>query len=172
MNAPTNTAQVLTLHTPKETQHQSEKKWGKAVIGYGFSILPVLLFRAQARLGLDSNQMLVLLHLADHWWYQDNLPYPSKATLAGRMGLSERTVQRCITQLQKGGFLARRERFATHKGQLSNEYDLSGLVEKIQKLEPEFRAAREQNKRVGKRGDLSVAAQVFGKKNLDDAGKA
>lgn len=155
MTAQTISAEVVQLRPPKSTQQASEKKWGKAVIALGFSVLPSLLFKAQARLGLNSNQLVLLLHLAEHWWDRDRLPFPEKATLASRMGLSPRQVQRYLTELQTGGFIQRIERYAAHKGQQSNYYDLSGLVEKLSKLEPEFREVKEQAKRVGKRGGLS-----------------
>lgn len=157
MNAKTNTAEVVQLRPPKSTQQASEKKWGKAVIALGFSVLPSLLFKAQGRLGLNSNQLVLLLHLAEHWWERDRLPFPEKATLAERMGLSSRQVQRYLTDLETAGFIERIERFASHKGQQSNFYDLSGLVAKLSKFEPEFREAKEQAKRVGKRGGAAPA---------------
>lgn len=38
------------------------------------------------------------------------------------------------------------ERTAIHRGKISNEYDLSGLVEKLKVLEPQFREAAEDAK--------------------------
>lgn len=155
MNAKTNTATVVPLR-PKAGQQASEKKWGKAVMGLGFSIVPSLIFRAQARLGLSPVQLALLLHLADYWWHRAQMPYPSKAALAARMNLSSRQIQRYLTELEEGGFIKRVERFASHKGQQSNEYDLTGLVKKLQKLEPEFSEVKEQAKRVTKRGGLAA----------------
>jgi len=42
------TVKVVELR-PKEGQQSSEKTWGKSVIDLGFSIIPSLIFRAQAR---------------------------------------------------------------------------------------------------------------------------
>lgn len=156
MSTKQNTATVVPLHPKKERLQSSEKKWSKAVMDLGFSILPSLIFRAQARLGLSPVQLVVLLHLADHWWDKERLPFPSKALLAERLNLSERQIQRYLTELEQGGFIKRVERFAGHKGQQSNGYDMTGLVEKLKKLEPEFREAEEQRKQVAKRGGLAA----------------
>lgn len=109
----------------------------------GFCVLPSLIFRAQRRLGLNPTQLAVLLQLADFWWDAGRKPFPKKADLAERLNLSERQVQRHIADLEDAGFVTRIERRAIHRGKISNEYDLSGLVTKLKALEPEFRAAAE-----------------------------
>jgi hypothetical protein len=122
MNAKSN---VVPLR--QKAERESEKKWGRAVMDLGYSMIPSLIFRAQARLGLSPTQLVVLLHLADYWWHRAQMPFPSKAALAERMGLSDRQIQRYLTELENGGFIERVERFAGHKGQQSNEYNMSGL---------------------------------------------
>ena len=143
----------------QKAERESEKKWGRAVMDLGYSMVPSLIFRAQARLGLSPTQLVVMLHLADYWWHRAQMPFPSKAALAERMGLSERQIQRYLTELEKGGFIERVERFAGHKGQQSNEYNMTGLVEKLKKLEPDFRQvkeqAKEQARNVAKPGGLA-----------------
>lgn len=129
----------------KETQ-ASEKKWGKEVMKLGFSVLPSLLFRAQRRLGLNPTQLAVLVQLADFWWDEGRNPYPSKETMSDRLGISPRQLQRHIAALEEAGLVRRVERRAAHQGKLSNSYDLSGLVEKLKKLEPEFREVAEETK--------------------------
>lgn len=121
----------------------SNDKWGKKVMELGFCILPSLLFRAQRRLGLNPTQLAVLVQLADFWWDAGRKPFPKKADLAVRLGLSERQVQRYIAELETAGFVQRIERTASHRGKISNEYDLSGLVKKLAALEPEFREVAE-----------------------------
>lgn len=144
----------------KMSSRSSERKWGKAVCDLGFSIVPSLIFRAQARLGLNATQLAVLLQLADYWWDQERHPYPSKATLGERLQLSPRQVQRYIAELETAGFVKRIDRYATHKGRLSNHYDLSGLVARLKKLEPEFREAEDRKKQVSKRGGLRNKKQA------------
>lgn len=133
---------VVPIH--QTTERESEKKWGRSVVTAGYAIVPSLIFKAQARLGLSCTQLALLLHLVDYWWHSAKLPYPSKKTLAERMHLGERQVQRYLTELENAGFIRRIERFAGHKGQQSNMYDLKGLVDKLKKLEPEFRQVREE----------------------------
>lgn len=112
----------------------------------GFTILPAILLRGQQRLGLNPTQMMVLIHLADYWWEKGKNPYPCMNTISERMGISRRQLQRYMGELEQAGLLQRIPRKAQHKGKLSNEFDLSGLVERLKKLAPEFRVANEQSK--------------------------
>jgi predicted transcriptional regulator len=138
-------AKVIALHPLKATK-ASEQKWGKAVLDLGFCIVPSLLLRAQQRLKLNPTQLAILFHLADYWWEVSRKPYPAKATLAERLNLSPRQVQRHIAEMEAMGLVKRVERKAVHRGKLSNEYDLSGLVKRLQALEPEFRKVEEEAK--------------------------
>lgn len=150
-------AEVIPL-IPKDSK-SSEKKWGKAVCALGFSVIPSLLFKAQARLGLNPTQLIVLLQLADHWWDSERYPFPGKVTLAERLQMSTRQLQRYIADLERAGFVKRIARHGTHKGRLTNEYDLSGLVEKLKKLEPEFRQVNEMKKQVSRKGGIPQKQQ-------------
>lgn len=127
-----------------KTTGASADKWGAEVLELGFCVLPSLVFRAQRRLGLNPTQLAVLLQLADFWWDAARKPFPKKADLADRLGLSDRQVQRHVADLEEAGFLRRIERTASHRGKISNEYDLSGLVGKLKALEPEFREVAEE----------------------------
>lgn len=129
-----------------KTSRASADKWGREVLDLGFCVLPSLVFRAQRRLGLNPTQLAVLLQLADFWWDAARKPFPKKVDLAERLGLSDRQVQRHIADLEAAGFVRRIERRAAHRGKISNEYDLSGLVERLKALAPEFREATEEAK--------------------------
>lgn len=124
-----------------KTSKASADKWGQQVIELGFCLVPSLLLRAQQRIGLNPTQLAVLLQLCDFWWDKERKPYPSKETLAQRLSLSERQVQRYIAELEQAGLVRRIERRSANGGKLSNTYDLSGLVKRLQELEPEFREA-------------------------------
>lgn len=139
----TKTAEVVTLH-PVKAKRASERKWSKPVMDLGFCIIPSLLLRGQKRLGVNAAQLAVLMHLADYWWDVDRKPFPTKATLGERMGLSARQAQRYVAELEAMGLVKRIARKAVHKGRLSNEYDLSGLVDRLRALAPEFKAAEEE----------------------------
>lgn len=124
----------------------SEKKWGRAVMRQGYSMIPSLLFKAQQRLGINPTQLAIIVQLADYWWDADRKPYPSKKTLSERLGISPRQLQRHIAELEDAGLVRRIQRTGSHRGKLSNEYDLSGLVARLAKLEPEFRETEEEVK--------------------------
>jgi Helix-turn-helix domain len=132
------------LVAPKSSKRASEQKWGRSVMEQGFLIVPSLLLRAQRRLRITPTQLAVLMHLADYWWDVGRKPFPAKQTLGDRMGLGPRQIQRCIADLEKAGLVRRVERTHPVKGKISNEYDLEGLVMKLQALEPEFREAEEK----------------------------
>jgi hypothetical protein len=137
----------MTPLQPAKAARTSEQKWGPSVMSLGFCIVPSLLLRAQQRLRLTPTQLAVLLQLCDYWWDEKRKPYPSKETLAQRLGLSARQVQRHIAELEKAGLVQRIERFGLHGGKLSNSYDLSGLVQRLKELEPEFREVETQNRK-------------------------
>jgi hypothetical protein len=139
-------ASILSKIPKAKTTKASASKWGPKVMDLGFCILPSLIFRAQRRLGLNPTQLAVLLQLADFWWDAARKPFPKKTDLADRLNLSDRQVQRHIADLEAAGFVRRIERVASHRGKISNEYDLSGLVEKLKALEPEFREVAEETK--------------------------
>jgi predicted transcriptional regulator len=141
-----NTAEVIPIRPETASKKASEEKWGKPVMDLGFCIVPSLLLRAQARLGLNPTQLAVLLHLVDHWWDVGRKPYPSKQRLADRLKLGPRQVQRYIAELEKAELVQRVERRAPHRGKMSNVYDLSGLVQRLGELEPDFRQVEEEVK--------------------------
>jgi DNA-binding transcriptional ArsR family regulator len=136
-----------TPRRPSKVAKASEEKWGAAVMKLGFCIVPSLLLRAQRRLKLNPTQLAVLMQLCDYWWDSARKPFPSKESLAQRLGLSARQVQRHIADLEKAGLVTRIERRGSNGGKLTNTYDLSGLVSRLQELEPEFRAVEEENRK-------------------------
>lgn len=143
---------------PSEKSTEANKKWGTDVIKLGFSIIPSLLFRAQRRLGLNPTQLAILLQLADYWWSVDNKPYPSKSALSERLGIGPRQIQRYIADMEQAGLVTRIQRYGDDKRKLSNHYDLSGLVERLKQLEPEFKEveneAKEKRRKISRRGGL------------------
>lgn len=148
---------VVPLKQPtKSLKRRSEAKWGQDVIALGFCILPSLLFRAQRRLGLSTQQLALIVQLADFWWREDESPWPKKATLAERLGISEKQVQRLVVQLEKAGFIRREVRMTAH-GQTSNGYNLAGLRKRLKDLGPEFAEAAAAKRKVERRGGLKHA---------------
>ncbi len=73
----------------------------------GFQPLPDMLLFHQAELGLRSEDLNVLLNVMAHWYLPERMPYPRPTTIAKRMGVSERTVQRTLTRLRKLGLIGK-----------------------------------------------------------------
>lgn len=110
----------------------SEQKWGSAAITAGFSILPNHLISLNQFLPeerrISPTEMLVVMQIISSWWSKERLPFPSKATLALRAGLSSRQVQRALTALEQKGYIERLTRYNRSQARASNQYDLAGLV--------------------------------------------
>lgn len=111
----------------------ARRKWGKAVDA-GFMVVPDTLLRAQSVLELDTVDLAILLNIVMHWWSAGELPYPRPSVIAKRIGVTPRTVQRRLVELQNKGLIQRlgAERI---KGGLSvRRFDLSGLVGRLEGL--------------------------------------
>lgn len=111
-------------------------KWGK-VADNGFTVLPLDLFKAQRFLGLTATEMLVLLNILTYWWRSERKPFPRTSTLAERMRLDIRTIQRAQnTFIQKG--LLKKIRQKDDMGLTKNQklkshvaYDPAGLIQAL-----------------------------------------
>jgi predicted transcriptional regulator len=139
-----NVVQLETANTKsgeKKKPRPSEKKWGVPVMSHGHAQVPSLLLRMQRRLNIDATQLAIVVHLIDFW--RDQEPFPSKATLATRLNVSTKTVQRAIARLEEQGYIERVERYDQH-GRTSNNYSLDGLVTKLKEIEPEVAQEREE----------------------------
>jgi predicted transcriptional regulator len=85
-----------------------KEKWQGAVTeGSGFVALPMALLRLQAKLKLTATDMLVLTNLLAHWWNPADGVYPRSTTIAKRMGVTKRTVQRSTEKMMKTGLIDR-----------------------------------------------------------------
>lgn len=110
---------------------QNERKWTKTVMDAGWNAFPSIIIERQAALGLDPVDINIILHLTQYWWFADNLPHPSVATIAKALRVSERTVIRRITALEKAGLMERNERRKTPYGSMTNLYSFNGLIREI-----------------------------------------
>jgi predicted transcriptional regulator len=123
----------------------TEVIWSKPVLAHGYTAIPSILIRAQARLGINSTQFNILIQLLEYWQDLTRKPFPRKKEIAERIGINEKTVQTNIAALEKAGLLHREGRRTAAGDWNSNIYHLDGLVGRIKALEPEFTEAR--NKR-------------------------
>lgn len=135
------------MQGPVLDKSTNAEKWPKSTMALGYANIPTLLFWGQARLGLSSEELNVLLQLISHWWSNEKHPHPSKDSIAERMGKSSRMVQRYIGSLEKAGFIKRTSRYKLNKGQETNSYDLKGLVKKLEAIAPEFEEQKLKTKR-------------------------
>lgn len=122
------------------------KKWGKVTMDANYTVIPCALLRGQARLGIGPNELAVLIHLIDHWWRPEAMPWPSKKTIADRLGVSTKTVQRAVVKLKDQGLLRRNDRYHKTGGRTSNEYDLTPLVERLQIIAADMEKAAQKAK--------------------------
>jgi len=138
----------------KRKRSSTEKIFGDGVMAHGYTAIPNIMVRAQARLGLNPTQFNILVQLLSYYIEPDRPPYPPKKHLLDRTGISEATLKNHLKALEEAGFI-KREQQVTNAGDFgSNIYHMDGLVEKLQKLVPNFdeeRKEREKSRRNSER---------------------
>jgi predicted transcriptional regulator len=95
---------------------------------------------------LDPLDLNIILQFANHWWEPENHPFPAKGTLAQRIGVCSRTIQRRIAALESHGLVERVER-RSPSGSKTNVYKLTGLIKEALPYAKEMLEAREKRKR-------------------------
>lgn len=125
----------------QEVEHIQDR-WGTSVTtgAAGFTAVPSVLIRYQSAINLSSVELVVLLNLITHWWRADELPYVRPTTIANRMGVDRRTVERALRSLEARE-LVHRLPGERRKGKLTiRRFDLSGLVNALTSIADEHRA--------------------------------
>src|SRR3954447_13452002 len=128
--------------TDPATLLPSARKWGDAAQA-GFQILPDILLKQQNQLGLSATELVVLINLTMHWWYADRMPFPRSTTIARRMGLDVRTVQRAMNRLQTMGLIEKKK--VREEDFTLTVFDLAGLVQQLglhARHDPSYHARR------------------------------
>lgn len=128
-------------------------KWGKAAIA-GWQPLPDVLLKYQYKLQINPTEMMVLLNILSFWWFVDELPFPRATTIAKRMDVTPRTVQRALNQLFKKELLLKKTEL-TVKGKEREVFDVSplvGLLSRLAESDPDFQ--HKQNKRSGNEQEI------------------
>jgi len=108
---------------------EPEAKWGE-LLDAGFQVFPDVILRSQGLLGLNAVDIVVIANITQAWWFADELPFLLPASIAKRMGVAERTVQRSLAKLRSKGLLKRRKRILGD-GSVRYVYDLTGLRERL-----------------------------------------
>lgn len=95
--------------TPEPVPITIKEKWQGAVThSSGFVAIPVALLRLQTQLKLTATDMVVLANFLAHWWDPERSVFPRSSTIAQRMGVTKRTVQRSTNKMLKKGLIERR----------------------------------------------------------------
>ncbi len=117
------------------------KKWGKDALAMGWTAIPTSLFFLQNKLNINPTTMNVLLNMIMHWWGSTESPFPSQTSIALRMGVSKRTVQRAVAELEKLKLI---EKTTTSpkdpRFHGRNLYDLSPLAQVLNVMTPGVKA--------------------------------
>ena len=142
---------------PGQSLKRNEEKWSKPLLAAGWIDFPAVIVERQQALGLDAVDLNILLHLANYWWTKDRKPYPSKKTIADALGVTPRTVQRRIADMEKGGLIRREERRIPGRGSQTNIYHLDGLIEAAtgyaeEKLKKREKRKQEDEATLGRKG--------------------
>jgi hypothetical protein len=103
-------------------------KWTPQLTAAGWTALPNVIFEYQRDLGLTPLDINILLHIVSHWWDPNAKPFPSKVTIAERIGVDPRTVQRRIAAMERRGLIRREQRRTSRTGSKTNVYHLDGLI--------------------------------------------
>lgn len=123
--------------------YSQQDKWGTA-LNNGFVVIPSTLFLNQSKIGISDGEVLVLLNLIMAWREVGTRPFPRTTTLAKRMGVSARTVQRHVDQLEAKSLIRRvKQKDGRAEDRAITEYDLSGIVAKLQEFGSMPQFARE-----------------------------
>jgi predicted transcriptional regulator len=113
------------------------EKWGSTTSRLGFAPFPTALIFAQDELKLSPTEMNVLLNLLVHWWSAEQYPYPSQRAIAFRMGVSTRTVQRTLAELESKSLIIRNKTSMNNKKYKGRSvYNLEPLVKTLDTLSP------------------------------------
>jgi DNA-binding transcriptional regulator YhcF (GntR family) len=123
--------------TTELAQKALEQKWSAPVIAAGYTVLPSIVLKRQKKLGLDSLDINIVMHLLSYWWKGSDLPFPSKRSLAEAIGVDQSTIRRRVQKLEGAGYVVRVSRKGSNGISKSNRYNLSGLIEAIKPLAAE-----------------------------------
>ena len=142
-------AEAEIIKFPKEASKKTsstEQIWGKPVYSHGYAGIPSILIQAQRRLGINPMQMNIIVQLLDYWFEPSRRPFPTKQDLAKRIGVTEKTIQNNVRELEKAGLIHRVQRKTAAGDWNSNIYNLDGLILRVQAMEPEFAAEKKKRR--------------------------
>lgn len=122
-----------------------ETRLGAHAVKAGYTAVPDVLIRSHKQLKISRTDLLVTLVLMTYWRSVDDMPWPSKDTIATALDMDPETVRRSVKKMEGLGYIKRVMRKTAQKDNMTNKYDLSGLaraVNKLAKEQLELKAAR------------------------------
>ena len=119
-----------------------QTRWGSSVTtgAAGFTAVPSVLIRYQHELGLSATELVVLLNVITHWWRAEELPYVRPTTIARRMGVDRRTVDRALRSIEGKGLVQRLAPESRDGRTTVRRFELDGLVQKLEAIADWHRA--------------------------------
>lgn len=131
----------------EEKATKMREKWGEESLGMGWTAIPTTLIFLQDQLKITPLGMNILLNLVAHWWDANEKPYPAQESLASRMGVSKRSVQRELNSLIGVGLISKKQSSTSHpKYRGRNSYDLTPLVKILNDFSPSLVASMKKKK--------------------------
>ena len=117
-----------------------KQKWKDPSLSMGWVSFPSSLLFLQKSFDLSPVGLNVLLHLIMHWWEPSEDPYPSQESIAKRIGVSKRTVQRAMQELEDNSLITRYPTSREHpKYRGRNKYSLAPLVHALENETPHLK---------------------------------
>lgn len=117
------------LAYPGASESRVAERYGEAATA-GWSPVPDVLLFNQHRLKIQSDDLVVLLNLMAHYYVKNEMPFIRPTTIAKRMGVSQRSVQRSIARLRKQGLILK----GKHETNGHITHDLTPLIERLRPL--------------------------------------
>ena len=156
---------------PATKKSSTERIFGPKVMAHGFVGVPNILVRGQKRLGITPTQFNILVQLLSYYYDPDRPPFPSKRELAERIDITQQTLRINIKALEDAGLLQREQQKTSAGDYGSNRYHLTGLIEKLKKLEPDFAEERKERQEARKLTERPRArAEARAKGGMRDGG--
>lgn len=125
-----------------------KERWKDGGLALGWTAVPTVLFFVQYDKKLSPLTFNTLLNLIVHWWDVQEWPHPSMESLAIRMGVSVRSVQRSINELEKANLLDKKPTAKNDKKYGGrNIYDLTKLVDYLDTMGPSVATQVRSNKK-------------------------
>lgn len=105
-----------------------EEKWGHKALSHGWTAVPNTLVRGMSELGIDPTSLAILLYLSVFWWESEKLPYPSIQRMSKEIGVSSKTIERKLSQMEKNRILVRKKITGG-----ATQYDMTPLLRLLPK---------------------------------------